>query len=70
MITRWHPHFPDTTEQEIPAHFLYYLGAPMTPNHPVSTGNIYATGRVWAAINLLLTYTTIAAAIDETQRRK
>lgn len=62
VITRWHPHFPDTTEPEIPTLFLYHLGPPRTPHRPVPTGKVCASGRVWTAIDLLLTSESILAS--------
>jgi hypothetical protein len=56
------------TEQD---NFVYRLGPPMRPASPVRTGNIYKNGRVWCAIDTLLSgeFPTISAARDETQRR-
>lgn len=70
VITGWQPYFPDTTEPTIAPHFLYHLGPPIVPTHPVATGKIFRAGRVWAAIDLLLTSASISEARDETQRRK
>ena len=52
-------------------HFVYQLGPPMRPVREVKTGNIYPSGRVWCAIDTLLSgaFDTISAARDETQRR-
>jgi hypothetical protein len=53
-------------------HFVYRLGPPMRPPREVRTGNIYRNGRVWCAIDTLLSgeFDTISAARDETQRRE
>lgn len=51
------------------AHFLYKLGPALVPAHEVRTGNIYPSGRVWAALDLLLTSQTISEARDATQQR-
>ncbi len=51
------------------AHFLYTLGPAIFTNHVVKTGSIYPSGRVWAALDLLLTSKTIAEARDLTQHR-
>ena len=51
------------------AHFLYTLGPAIFTNHEVTTGNIYPSGRVWAALDLLLTSQTISEARDTTRQR-
>jgi hypothetical protein len=52
-------------------HFVYRLGPPMTPASEVRTGNIFRNGRVWCAIDTLLSgaFHTISDARDETKRR-
>ena len=52
-------------------HFVYRLGPPMRPASAVRTGNIYMNGRVWCAIDTLLSggLKTVSAARDETKRR-
>jgi len=52
-------------------HFVYRLGPPMRPAREMRTGNIYRNGRVWCAIDTLLSgaFATIADARDETDRR-
>lgn len=69
IITAWEPHFPGTTEPSIPPHYLYHLGPRIMPAKSVRTGNIFRSGRVWAALDLLLTCETIAEARDRTQAR-
>lgn len=53
-------------------HFVYRLGPPMLPRVEVRTGNIFRSGRVWCAIDTLLSgaFATISDARDETQRRE
>ncbi len=51
------------------AHFLYELGPAIAPIHEVRTGNLFRNGRVWAALDLLLTSKTISEARDLTQQR-
>ena len=53
-------------------HFVYRLGPPMRPPREVRTGNIYRNGRVWCAIDTLLSgeFDTISDARDGTQRRE
>ncbi len=52
-------------------HFVYELGPPMPPTHEIKNGKLWATARIWCAIDTLLSgaYATIADARDETQRR-
>jgi len=50
-------------------HFFYKLGKPIVPDHEVKTGGLYGPGRHWAAIDLLLTSTTVREARDETYAR-
>ncbi len=51
------------------SYFLYKLGPAILPDHEIQTGNIYRNGRVWAAIDLLLTCKTISEARDRTKKR-
>lgn len=52
-------------------HFVYQLGPPMRPPREVDTGNIYQNGRVWCAIDTLISgaFPTISEARAETKRR-
>jgi len=52
-------------------HFIYRLGPSMLPQTEVRTGNIFKNGRVYCAIDTLLSgaFKTISDARDETQRR-
>lgn len=52
-------------------HFVYDLGAPMMPAKEMKNGNIHPQGRMWCAIDTLLsgTYATISDARNETKRR-
>jgi hypothetical protein len=52
-------------------HFVYRLGPAMRPVREMRTGNIFRNGRVWCAIDTLLSgaFQTISDARDETQRR-
>jgi hypothetical protein len=52
-------------------HFVYRLGPPMRPAREMRTGKIFRNGRVWCAIDTLLsgTFDTISDARDETHRR-
>ena len=78
-VTRWGRIFSPIVKMFLPLinipstrvdpHFLYHLGPPIQPTHVVKTGNIYRNGRVWCAIDTLLTSSTIAEARDLTQKR-
>ena len=61
--------FPAATSTSIDPHFLYTLGPPIRPTETVRTGNIFRSGRVWAALDLLLTCETISAARDQSAQR-
>lgn len=52
-------------------HVVYKLGPAMKPAEPLPNGKIYVTGRIWCAIDTLLSgaYSSIAEARDETKRR-
>jgi hypothetical protein len=52
-------------------HFVYTLGPAMRPARTVRTGNIYRNGRVWCAIDTLLSGAceTISEARDQTASR-
>jgi hypothetical protein len=52
-------------------HFVYRLGPPMAPTTEVRTGNIFRNGRVYCAIDTLLSgaFKTVSDARDETKRR-
>ena len=54
-----------------PDHFVYHLGPPMRPLQQIKTGNIDRNGRVWCAIDTLLSgaFATISDARDETKHR-
>ena len=65
-----HEHFPEMPDEELEIdHFVYKLGPAIRPSHVVKTGNLYATGRVWAMIDTLLTSDTISEARDITKSR-
>lgn len=52
-------------------HFVYILGPAMRPTSEVRTGNIFRSGRVYCAIDTLLSgaFKTISDARNETKRR-
>lgn len=61
------PELPD--EEWETSHFVYTLGPAIKPSKTVKTGNIYASGRKWAMLDLLLTSDTIAEACDLSAQR-
>jgi len=48
---------------------LYWLGPAIVPSCEVKTGNIFSAGRLWAALDLLLTSPTVADACTKTKKR-
>ncbi len=61
------PGIPDTP---VEPHYLYVLGKPILPNHDVRNGNLWPNGRVWCALDTLLTSKTVFQARDITQKRR
>ena len=61
------PQWPNTDTDQ----FIYQLGPKMKPACPVRTGNIYRNGKVWCAIDTLLSGVceTVRDARDETRLR-
>jgi hypothetical protein len=62
---------------EIPAglaadvpHIVYDLGPPILPSKPLPAGGNYRASRVWAALGLLLTSTTMKEAVAKTKARR
>ena len=51
------------------SHFVYTLGPAIRPNKIIKTGNVYASGRRWAMLDLLLTSDTILEACDLSTKR-
>lgn len=66
-LIMYNPHWLETDLD----HFVYRLGPPMRPLQDIKTGKIFRNGRVWCAIDTLLSgaFATISDARDETQRR-
>ncbi len=63
------PEMPDADWDD--EHIIYNLGAAIIPQKEVRTGKgIYRNGRVWAALDLLLTCDTITEARDKTKERE
>lgn len=51
-------------------HFLYTLGPEIRPAKTVKTGKLFRNGRVWSALDLLLTCDSISEARDKTKKRQ
>ena len=51
-------------------YFVYTLGPAIKPIHTVKTGKLYATGRVWAMLDALLTADTIKEASEISKKLK
>jgi hypothetical protein len=66
-LSKMNRHWPKTVKDN----FVYKLGPAMRPPTEVRTGNIFKNGRVYCAIDTLLSgaFPTISAARDETKRR-
>lgn len=60
---------PGEPKTETTPHFMYKLGEPIVPPHAVLNGNVYPSGRVWCAIDTLLTCRSVSEARDVTQQR-
>jgi hypothetical protein len=69
VFTDPHEVFPEMASREWERHWLFHLGTPIVPPFDVRTGNLYRAQRVEAAIDLLLTASTIREARDLTQAR-
>jgi hypothetical protein len=71
VINNFYPHFPECDDEKTSGPlFLYELGEPIVPGNSIPTGNIFASGRKWAMIDLLLTSKTIAEACDKSKERQ
>jgi len=60
---------PGIADDMVEPHFLYFLGPPIVPLHEVKNGNVYPSGRVWCALDTLLTSSSVSEARDITQQR-
>lgn len=71
VVTRnLHEQFVEMPDEECEVdHFVYTLGEAIKPTHTVKTGKLYATLRVWAMLDTLLTSDTIAEARDISKKR-
>jgi hypothetical protein len=69
IVTDMHREISEIPPGEWGPHLIYALGPPIVPPHVVKTGKIYRNGRVWAALDLLLTCDTISEACDLAKKR-
>jgi len=69
VATDPHGFIPEMESRTWTPHFIYFLGPVIKPQHQVRTGKIFRNGRVWAALDLLLTCRTISEARDKTKTR-
>src|SRR5205814_1139717 len=60
---------PGIPDVPVNPHYLYKLGPAIVPTREVKTGNVYPNGRVWCAIDTLLTCGSVSEARDLTQTR-
>lgn len=65
-----HQFVPEMRRRRWDPHFFYTLGRPIRTEREVRTGKLFRNGRVWAALDLLLTCRSISKARDETDRRR
>ena len=70
VVGSMHDDIPEIQPTNWGPHFLYTLGPAIRPSIEVQTGKIYPNGRVWAALDLLLTSKTISEARDLTKKRR
>jgi hypothetical protein len=56
-------------DSPVDPHYLYKLGPAIIPSREVKNGAVYPSGRLWCAIDTLLTSTTVSEARDRTRDR-
>ncbi len=71
VVTRnLHEQFIEMPDEECDTdYFVYTLGPAIKPIQTVKTGKLYATGRVWAMLDALLTADTIKEASEISKKR-
>lgn len=65
-LHRLFPQIPTTTEDYV----VYTLGPAIIPGHAVPNGINYRNSRLWVALDLLLTSSTIKEALEATKLRQ
>jgi len=69
-VNHLNDHFPNLLDDATPdPHFIYILGDPIIPSKQIKTGKLFGAGRHWAAIDLLLTSSTVYDAVTNTKLR-
>lgn len=61
---------PGIPKEPCEPHFLYRLGQAIKPNRVVKNGSVWPSGRVWCALDTLLTSESISQARDLTAKRR
>ena len=69
VVPHLHTIFPEIPPRD-QTDIVYALGDPIYPSREVRTGEIYRSSRVWVALDLLLTCSTIREAWQKTQERQ
>jgi hypothetical protein len=61
---------PGMPNKVVAPHFLYRLGKAIVPSQDVRNGSVWPSGRVWCALDTLLTCKTVSEARDVTAKRQ
>jgi len=69
VITNLKDACPGIPHSPVDPHYLYHLGPAIVPSQEVKNGSVWPSGRVWCAIDTLLTCTTVSEARDKTKAR-
>ncbi len=69
VVKDLHSVYRSAPEDVFGPHMLYQLGPWIVPSKTIKTGKIFRNGRVWAALDLLLTCESISEARDMTKNR-
>lgn len=69
VTTTFEGHVPGFSGEMDDPHYVYTLGAPITPAETIRSGKVTRALRVWAALDLLLTSKTISDARDRSAER-
>lgn len=70
VVKEFAPDIPGVEFSAKGDHFMYTLGPAIKPAHDVVTGKVFRNGRVWAALDLLLTSKSVSEARDKTKARR
>lgn len=69
VVDRLHSRISEISPDYEGRHIIYTLGDPIRPSHGVLAGKVFPKGKVWAALDLLLTCNTVSEARDLTKKR-